>query len=154
MSRLSDVISRVVELEDGPNGIDLHRAAAQARALIDSEDAEALIIEALVKRIKSQATRTRRDEVGSALKGDPVLPFPDLRVRHALDEDGRWLVETGKMKEHQFRRLIDIRRKQLNDDWSYLKVIEDAYQRAVPIWREQPGLTFDEVCAVLIEKAA
>ena len=62
--------------------------------------------------------------------------------------------ETGKMKEHQFRRLLDIRRKQIIDDRAHLDVLEQVWLSAAPIWRERPGLTLGEVFKLLAAQAA
>lgn len=153
MSRLSDVIGRVVELESGPGGIDLHHAVSVARPLIDDEDVEALICEALTKRIKDHATRVRLEAQGVADSPQTQFPFPDLRIRHAVDLEGRRLVNTEDMTEMQFRRVIEIRRKQLADDRKYLDLLEQAYRELEPIWREHPDFTFRQVCRVLVSQA-
>ena len=151
MSRLSDVIGRVVELESGPEGIDLHHAVSVARPMLDEEDVETLICEALTKRIKDAATRGRMDAMRAADNAQSELPFPDLRVRHAVDLEGRRLVNTEDMTEMQFRRVIEIRRKQLKDDRSYLDVLEQAYRQIEPIWRAHPDLTFGQACRICVQ---
>lgn len=154
MSRLSDVIGRVVELETDPLGnLDIHRAVAVARPMLDGDDIEMLLAEALAKRIKDATTRERKQIEG--LDNDQAdLPFPDLRRAHAIDTEGRFVVLTDSMSEMQFRRVIEIRRKQLKHDRAYLDVLEQAFRQVEPIWTEHPDFTFGEVCRLLIVKAA
>ena len=150
MSRLSDVIGRVVELESGPEGIDLRHAVSVARPMLDDDDVEALVCEALTKRIKDAATRGRMEASRAVETTQSELPFPDLRVRHAVDIEGRRLVNTEDMTEMQFRRVIEIRRKQIKDDTAYLEVLENAYLHVAPVWRQHPDLSFGQACRKLL----
>lgn len=155
MSRLSDVIDRVVELETDTNGtLDVHRAVSAARPLLDADDTETLILEGLAKRIKDKVTRRARAVADEMDEAQNDLPFPDLRPAHAVDVDGRFVVNTVDMTEMQFRRVIEIRRKQLRDDRAYLDVLEQAYRQVEPIWRMHPDFTFRQVCRVLGKQAA
>lgn len=148
MSRLSDVIGRVIEeTRDAFGRIDTNAAVMNARPMLDDDDCEVLIADALGKRIKDAATKASRSEAKRS-PAQKSFPFPDLRVSHAIDIDGRYIKLTTEMTEMEFRRVIDIRRKQVEDDKAYLDILERAYRDVEPLWRAMPDATFGEVCRV------
>lgn len=154
MSRLSDVIGQAIETEMDPFGrLDIPRAIAVALPLLDDDDRETLVSEALAKRIKDAACKTKKAIQGASSQ-QYKFPFPDLRHAHALDTDGREVILTEAMTEMQMRRLIGIRRKQVADDQAYLAVLEHAYQAVRPLWGVNPDWTFGQVCAAYQENAA
>lgn len=154
MSRLSDAIGQAIEIEiDGFGRLDISRAVSVALPLLDDEDREVLICEALSKRIKDAACKTKK-AVQSASSTQYKFPFPGMRHAHALDTDGREVILTEAMTEMQFKRLISIRRRQVADDAAYLNILEQAYQAVRPIWQAYPEWTFGQVCAAYRESAA
>lgn len=153
MSRLSDVIGHVVEVgTDGFGRLDVHSAVALAVEMIDDEDRNTLVEEALGKRIKDAATKAKRAAANAASSQGAL--FADVRRAHALDTDGRIVKLTDEMTELEFKRVIEIRRKQIADDIAYLDVLEHAYLQVQPVWRAHPDETFGEVCRRFAESAA
>ena len=87
------------------------------------------------------------------LKWQGHLPFA-LRQAHALDTDGRIIKRTSDLTELEFRRIIEIREKQIADDGAYLEELKNAYRTCRPVWDEHPDWTFAQVVAVASSVAA
>lgn len=153
MSRLSDVVNHVVQSELDPKSgrTDIPRAVSAAKPMLDEEDRDALVSEALWKRIKDAACKAKK--AAWRIPSAQIELFPEIRDAHALDTEGRQVMQTDAMSEMQFLRLIEIRRKQVSDDTAYLKVLEDAFRMACPIWRDHPNWTFGDVCKALLKAA-
>lgn len=154
MSRLSDVIGMVVEQHMGPNGsLNVHAAIDAAVPMLDQDDVDALVRDALGKRIKDAVSKGVKAAVERVSSRQFALPF-DLRPAHALDDEGRSMVLTTELSELQFLRIIEIRRKQVEDDTAYLRKLEDAYQSVRPVWSRHPDWTFGQVYSEYERQAA
>jgi len=145
--RLSDIVHDLIEQYDRPGeGIDMHAATEAGVQLVkgDDETLDTLVRDALYKRIKDACTKARRRSENSDQNtaGQPAL-F-DLRARHALDTEGRYVKRTEDLTQFEFRRLIDIRRQQLEADKAYLDELEKAEAALRPIWERHPELTYGQ----------
>ena len=144
--RLNDVIAHLIEEYERPGaGIDMHAATEAGVRMVkgDDETLESLVREALYKRIKGACTNARRRaETSDANVRQPAL-F-DLRTRHALDTEGRYIKRTEDLTQIEFRRLIEIRRQQLEADKAYLDELEKAEAALRPIWTRHPEYTYGE----------
>lgn len=146
MSRLSDLILQVVSEErDGTGRVDIHHAIGTARDRIDDQDRDTLVDEALGKRLKEAAAKGRKS-AERRTSSQMTLLFPGLRDAHAIDIDGRFVKQTDQMTELEMRRVIEIRRTQIDHDRAYLKILEAAYDDVRPFWTASPDKTFGEVC--------
>lgn len=148
MSALNDIIGRVIEECDKPDGIDTSRAVELAFPLVvaDEEAREQIIREGLWKKIKDQATRALRrlHENGNAFDEQLDL-FGKLKNRYALDIDGRRLKNTTELSRMELRRLITIREQQIEHDTAHLKVLRDVETAVSWVWDLVPDRTLGEV---------
>lgn len=148
MSRLSDVINRAIdEVRDPRGAVDIHAAAAFSRPLLDEEDCEYLISEALCKRIKHLAQKSGKAIEDAASLAPTEMLFPDLRPAYAIDIEGSIVKATDSLSMLEFRRLISIREKQAADDLAHLDVLRFAFTRVSALWSANPEWTFGQVCS-------
>jgi len=141
MSRLSDVISRVIEDRTIAGTLTVHDATKDVMARASEEDIKALASEAIGNRIKSAMCRITKAASESAGEVTSLL-FPDLRPAHALDADERLIKQTRELSLLEFRRIIEIREKQIAADTAYLSILRRAYERLKPYWKAD--MTFAE----------
>lgn len=158
MSTLNDIIGQVIEACDAPEGIDTHRAVDMAvpMVLADDDARDQIIREGLWKRIKDQATRAmRRMQADENVQDEQLDLFGKLRRRYALDVDGRRLKNTRDLSRMEFRRLIQIREKQVEDDVAHLKVLRDVEAAVSRVWDVLPDQPLGKVMDVyLVQRAA
>lgn len=149
MSRLNDLARRVLsELRDETGSVKVHEAVKLVRPQLDEQDCERLIEEGIAIAIKRAGQETRRaalDASTSPSNGQHEL-FPSLRPMYALDVDGRSIKDTGSLSLLEFRRIIAIREKQLEDDRSHLEVLRTALGAVMPHWSINPSWTFAQAC--------
>ena len=137
MSALNDIIGRVIDECDAPDGIDTHRAVDMAFPLVaeDDEARDQLIREGLWKRIKDQATRALRKMQSDGNSRDEQLDlFGMLKHRYAIDVDGRKIKNTRDLSRLEFRRLIAIREQQIEQDTAHLKVLRNVDAAVSIVW--------------------
>lgn len=152
MSSLAEIVGRVVDACQTPDGSIVTADAVTMALPLVKEDAEAcdtLLCEALSKRIKDAATRAR----AAAMDADGRQPSfwgDKLRPRYALDIEGRSLKNTNSLTRLEFERIRQIRRDQLAADAAALAVLDEAATALSPIWDLNPALSFGEVMQVYL----
>lgn len=150
MSRLSDVIGKAIESNLRSDGtLDAAQAANSALGMLDAEDIDLLAGSELRRRIKEAMAKARRSTETQDV-GQAFFPFPDIRLAHPLDLDGRKIKLTAEMREIEFRRVIAIREASVEADMVYLDKLREAYRTLKPVWDVAPDLTFSEACDVLM----
>ena len=155
MSALNDIIGRVIDECDAPDGIDTHRAVDIAFPLViaDEEARDQIIREGLWKRIKDQATRAlRRLQADGNAQDEQLDLFGQLKRRYALDIDGRRIKNTADLSRLEFRRLIAIREQQIEQDTAHLKVLRDVESAVSLVWDILPDQSLGRVMAVYLAK--
>ncbi len=148
MSRLSDVISEAcAEARDADGTTVVWNAVNVARGRLDDDDRLILVDEALARRCKAVAERGKRSVKQAAERPSGIASlFPDLRQGYALGTDEKVVKETASLSEVEFRRLIAIREKQVEDDRAHLEVLRLAFETVTPIWQAHPDWTFGDCC--------
>jgi hypothetical protein len=157
MSRLSEVMSEVIEQQLTSSGTIVPAQAALAAMSMLDEDDIGLLASAELRRRFNGAMNTARRSIANSFKAQTSFPFPDIRLAHPLDIDNRVIKLTSEMSEMEFNRVIEIRVKSIADDTAYLDKLTQARDELAPIWKAQPDLTFSEACEVfqrLTEKVA
>jgi hypothetical protein len=155
LSALNDIIGRVIDECDAPDGIDTHRAVDIAFPLViaDEEARDQIIREGLWKRIKDQATRAlRRLQADGNAQDEQLDLFGQLKRRYALDIDGRRIKNTADLSRLEFRRLIAIREQQIEQDTAHLKVLRDVESAVSLVWDILPDQSLGRVMAVYLAK--
>ena len=155
MSALNDIIGRVIDECDAPDGIDTHRAVDMAFPLVaeDDEARDQLIREGLWKRIKDQATRALRKIQSDGNSRDEQLDlFGMLKHRYAIDVDGRKIKNTRDLSRLEFRRLIAVREQQIEQDTAHLKVLRNVHAAVSIVWDLLPDQPLGRVMDVYLAK--
>jgi hypothetical protein len=155
MSRLSDLANSIVAGSDMFGRMDTHKAIEEAMPRLVDEDKDTLAREALWNRVNNAAAKLKRTMKLSGMQEPASLSlFPDLNPRYSVDVDGRQIVLTDSLSQMEFRRVIDIRQKQIKADSAHLKVLEDAYKAVSPFWDANPEFSFGEICRVYASEPA
>jgi hypothetical protein len=152
MSRLSDRIQEALSLNFDPRlGYDIHAAVQSVKPVLNDDDRDTLIDEALYERAK-RASERGKFALKKKTKVQGELPF-DLREAYAIDPEG-FVKRAEDLFEQEFVRIIEIREKQIIDDRAHLDQLRFAYKSVSPIWRAHPAWTFGQCCEEFLRAAA
>ena len=153
MSRLSDAINKTVEAEMTDEGFDASLVAPALWETLDEESQKSVGIEGLTKRLKSAADKIARRAIKTMSSSQGELPF-NFPGAVAMDTDGRRIKLTMKLREVEFRRAIEIRRKQLHDDEKVLKEFEAAAKAFAPYWKSHPDWTVEQCVNAIVARSS
>lgn len=157
MSRLSDLVSdSVIENTKRDGTIDKYAAVLSIKPLLDGDDREVLVSEALNARVTKAAKSTRKNLRANATRRDRGLPFIGLHSAYPLDIDGQYIKRTESLTRAEFERVISIREKQIVDDMAHLKKLRQAFTAMLPFWDSHPDWTVQQCAMALssIERSA
>lgn len=148
MSRLNELASQaIIETDLATGERDIRRAASRVVDQADADEVKALAFEGarrlcakLARSIGPTAERSKR------IAGQTEL-FPELWQSYAIDAAGTTTKLTGNLSQVEFRRIIAMREKQIDDDARHLRFLREAYRTVAPIWDNNPDWSFGQCCA-------
>jgi hypothetical protein len=148
--QLSSIISTAVTLNTMMGVTQQKKAVAAAVEVMrkDEESTDEARYIAASKLVHDQTTKTMR-----ALPDDPRQgSFFALRTRYALDADARIIKDTDRLSMLEFKRIMELRRKQIADDTVHYNHMTAAWSELEPIWQEYPDKLFGEVEAIYLRR--
>jgi hypothetical protein len=154
MTRLSDKINEAVVSSYDGGALDRTLAVSKARALIDDDDRDILVEEALQVRVKTAATSAKNSLRSQATRRNQFALFPDLHRGYAIDHTGEQIKLTDALSRTEFKRVIAIRCLSIEADQKHLKALEDAEAAVAPLWDRYPFKSFGEICELYAERSA
>lgn len=143
MTQLSDTITRHVQEALNKDGFEPRLIAPKVWEELDEESRAVCGIAEIIRRMKGTArtlTAKAFEQVGSK---QIELPFR-LDGAVAIDTDSHKIRLTESLSQIEFKRAIEIRRKQIKDDQANLKEWENAEQLARPYWNKHPDWSFGQ----------
>lgn len=143
MTQLSNIINRVVQEALTKEGFEPRLLAPSVWEELDEENRKACGLAEIVRKMKSAANTLAQDSISRLASSQIELPFK-LSGAVAIDVEARKIKLTEALSQMEFKRAMEIRRKQIKDDQAQLKEWEDAESLANPYWRKHPDWTFGQ----------
>jgi hypothetical protein len=141
MSQLSDTIAKHVQASLNKDGFEPRLIAPRVWEELTDEDRKQCGLAEIIRRMK-QAAKTLTANAFAVIKSDQIeMPFK-IDGAVAIDIEGNTIRLTESLSQFEFRRAIDIRRKQIKEDQKSLKEWESAEKLARPYWQDHPDWTF------------
>lgn len=150
MTQLSDTINRVVQEALTKDGFEPRILAPKVWEELDDESRAQCGIAEIIRRMKQSAKSLTQNAFASVGSAQIEMPFR-LDGAVAIDIDDRKIRLTESLQQAEFRRAIDIRRKQIKDDEAALQEWIVAERMATPYWAKHPKWTFGQ-CVTAISR--
>ncbi|HAU75922.1 MAG TPA: hypothetical protein DCW88_10440 [Agrobacterium sp.] len=143
MSHLSDTITKHVQESLNKDGFHPRLIAPRIWEELDAEEQKKCGLAEIVRRMKTTARTLTNNAFAVVRSGQIELPFK-IDGAVAMDIEGNTIRLTESLSQLEFRRAIEIRRKQIKDDVKQLKEWESAERMASPYWRDHSEWTFGQ----------
>ncbi len=152
MSRLSDLVAQAVTETERDGSCRVSEAATLVVERADEEELRALAFDAARRMCKKTAqSQGPAASRASSMLGQSDL-FPELHRGYAIDAEGQAIRLTGNLSRVEFKRVMAIREKQIDDDAAHLRALREAYTTVSPFWDSNPDWTFDQCCHAYAEQ--
>ena len=143
MSHLSDTITKYVEEALNKDGFEPRLIAPRVWEELDEDERKKCGLAEIIRRMKQTSRILTANAFSVAKSGQIALPF-NIDGAVAMDIEGNTIRLTESLSQLEFRRAIEIRRKQIKDDQRQLKEWESAERMAAPYWRQHGEWTFGQ----------
>jgi len=108
---------------------------------------EALYV-AITKLILDRTTRAMRRLEKDRRQGS----FFKLHERYALDIDAKVIKDTDRLLRLEWRAILRLRKKQIEDDTAHYNSMLEADRQLSPIWDQFPDKTFREIETIYLQR--
>jgi hypothetical protein len=156
---LNDILGRLIEqFEPEGSAIQMHAAIMAGRAIVlkDREITIYLIDEGLGRHLTLKSTRTlggkrKKSDLDDARQTN-MFQFFGLRPRYALDDEERNVKRTDWLTRAEVNKLLEIRRKQLDDDLRHYELLRSALDSVAPLWDLHPDYNFGQIIELYLKQ--
>lgn len=143
MSHLSDTITKHVQEALNKDGFEPRLIAPRVWEELDTDEQKKCGLAEIVRRMKATSRQLTNDAFAVARSGQIQLPFK-IDGAVAMDIEGNTIRLTESLSQLEFRRAVEIRRKQIKDDQKALKEWEAAERMASPYWKDHSEWSFGQ----------
>lgn len=139
---LTSIIDRAVTLNTAMGVTHVLKAKQAAVELMrnDPSATEEARYFAASKLIHDRTTRTMR-----AISKQRQKTLWNLHERYAIDVENRVIKDTDRLSRLEWRALLNLRQKQIEDDTAHYRQMLNADRELSPIWDEFPDKNFREI---------
>lgn len=143
MSHLSDTITKHVQEAMNKKGFEPRMIAPRIWEELEEEDRRQCGLVEIIRRMKATAKSLTADAFAIIRSEQLEMPFK-IDGAVSMDIEGNTIRLTESLGQLEFRRAIEIRRKQIKDDERALREWESAEKLALPYWRDHADWTFGQ----------
>jgi hypothetical protein len=146
---LTSIIDRAVTLHTAMGVTHVLKAKQAAVELMrnDPSATEEACYFAASKLIHDRTTRAMR-----AASKHRQSSLWNLHDRYALDVENRVIKDTDRLSRLEWRALLNLRKKQIEDDTAHYREMLHADKELGPIWDEFPDKNFREVETIFLHR--